>query len=43
MSYVTGVNSQSPETVKRRPGKIIVIKKDDIMQPKEEISPIAHP
>jgi hypothetical protein len=40
MSYVTGVNSISPELGKKRPGKMIIIKKNDIMQPFQEISPI---
>lgn len=48
MSYVMGV-SNSSEAVgnslsnKKRPSKVIVIKKEEIMKPFQEISPITSP
>ena len=49
MSYVVGVSSeaagavQSSSSMKRRPSKVLVIKKDEIMRPSQEISPITSP
>jgi hypothetical protein len=49
MNYVMGVSSSSdptgnsPTSHKKRPSKVIVIKKDEIMRPFQEISPITSP
>ena len=49
MSYVMGVSNvsdgpgNSPTGHKKRPSKVIVIKKDEIMKPFQEISPITSP
>jgi hypothetical protein len=49
MNYVMGVSNtsdntgNSPTTHKKRPNKVIVIKKDEIMKPFQEISPITSP
>jgi hypothetical protein len=49
MSYVIGVSNasdaagNSPTGHKKRPSKVIIIKKDEIMKPFQEISPITTP
>jgi hypothetical protein len=49
MNYVMGVSNtsdttgNSPTTHKKRPSKVIVIKKDEITKPFQEISPITSP
>jgi hypothetical protein len=49
MSYVIGVSNasdaagNSPIGHKKRPSKVIIIKKDEIMKPFQEISPITTP